>query len=51
MRLTPEQFSRMTRPKNKFNARKKVVDGIEFDSTKEARRYQDLALMQKAGLE
>lgn len=31
------------------NVRKKVIDGITFDSTKEARRYQDLVLMQKVG--
>ncbi len=31
------------------NVRKKVIDGITFDSTREARRYQDLVLMQKAG--
>jgi hypothetical protein len=31
------------------NVRKKVIDGITFDSTKEARRWQDLVLMQKAG--
>ena len=31
------------------NVRKKLVNGLMFDSTKEARRYQDLELMQKAG--
>lgn len=31
------------------NVRKKVIDGITFDSTTEARRWQDLVLMQKAG--
>lgn len=30
------------------NTRKKVIDGIEFASTREARRYQDLAMMQSA---
>lgn len=34
---------------NKFNARKKVIDGIEFDSTHEAERYQLLQLEVKAG--
>ena len=29
--------------------KKVVVDGIKFDSKKEARRYQDLLLMQRAG--
>jgi hypothetical protein len=27
-----------------------IVDGIRFDSQKEARRYGDLKLMQKAGI-
>lgn len=31
------------------NVKRKVVNGIEFDSTREARRYQDLELMQHAG--
>ncbi len=30
-------------------AKRKIIDGIGFDSTREARRYQDLALMQSAG--
>ena len=34
---------------NKFNARKVEIDGIKFDSQKEARRYQELLLLQKAG--
>lgn len=35
--------------KNKFGARKKEVDGITFDSTKEARRYQALKLLEQTG--
>ena len=35
--------------RNKYNAVKKEVDGIVFDSTKEARRYQELKYMQAAG--
>lgn len=31
------------------NVKRVEVDGILFDSTKEARRYQDLRLMQKSG--
>jgi hypothetical protein len=34
----------------KYHAKKTEVDGITFDSKKEAGRYQDLKLMQKAGL-
>jgi len=32
----------------KYKNIKKVIDGIEFDSIKEATRYQDLLLLQKA---
>lgn len=35
--------------RNKFNAIKTIVDGIRFDSRKEAKRYQDLKLLEKAG--
>jgi hypothetical protein len=33
----------------KHGNRKTVVDGIEFDSAKEARRYTELKLMERAG--
>lgn len=40
----------MTRdPRNKFGAVKTEVDGIVFDSRKEAKRYQDLKYLQLAG--
>ena len=35
--------------KNKYKAVKTVVDGIKFDSKKEARRYSQLKLMEKSG--
>ena len=35
---------------NKYGARSIVVDGIRFDSTKEANRYQELKYMVTAGL-
>lgn len=34
---------------NKYHSSKCVVDGIVFDSRKEARRYRELMLMQAAG--
>lgn len=34
---------------NKYNNRKIVVDGIVFDSAKEARRYSELLVLLKAG--
>jgi hypothetical protein len=33
----------------KYGNKKTVVDGVEFDSEREATRYRDLVLMQKAG--
>lgn len=37
------------KPTNKFNAKKKVVDGIKFDSKAEADYYQQLKLRLRAG--
>jgi hypothetical protein len=34
---------------NKYKAIKCTVNGIEFDSRKEARRYQELLLLERAG--
>ena len=33
----------------KYGNKKTVIDGIEFDSKKEATRYQELKLLQRAG--
>lgn len=35
--------------KSKYNAKKEVVDGITFDSKKEAKRYLELKAMEKVG--
>ena len=35
---------------NKYKAIKTCVNGIEFDSRKEARRYQELLLLERAGV-
>lgn len=35
--------------RKKYGNKKVVVDGIEFDSQKEARRYWELKLLQRAG--
>ena len=37
------------RPRSKYGAVKTTVDGITFHSAKEARRYQELLLLQRAG--
>lgn len=36
--------------KSKYHAKKTVVDGIVFDSKKEAKRYGELKLMERAGV-
>ena len=35
---------------SKYGARKTIIDGITYDSAKEARRAQELRLMLKAGI-
>lgn len=35
--------------RSKYSNRKTVVNGIEFDSQKEARRYQELRLLERSG--
>jgi len=34
---------------NKYRNKKVVVDGIKFDSQKEAKRYRELILLERAG--
>lgn len=34
---------------SKYNARKIIIDGLQFDSRKEANRYAELSLLEKAG--
>lgn len=38
-----------TNKKSKYHSIATFIDGIEFDSRKEARRYQELKLLEKAG--
>ena len=35
--------------RNKYGSKKVIVDGITFDSKKEAHRFQELKLLEKAG--
>lgn len=35
--------------KNKYGARTRIINGEAFDSIKEAKRYQELLLLEKAG--
>lgn len=39
----------MVRKLGKYNNRKLTIDGEVFDSQKEARRYRELALLERAG--
>lgn len=39
----------LARQASKYHAHKTTVDGITFDSKREARRYQELKLMERAG--
>ena len=39
----------MSRYRSKYHSKKTVVDGVEFDSRKEARRYSELLLLERAG--
>lgn len=64
MRLTEQEYAEIVNrrgerflaaqpvePKrNKFNAKKTEVDGILFDSKREARRYQDLKIAERCGV-
>ena len=36
-------------PRSKYHAKPQEVDGVRFDSRKEARRYQELRLLERAG--
>ena len=51
--ITRQQLAKAARKpvvaRSKYNARKTTVDGIVFDSAKEAARYQELRVLEKAG--
>ena len=51
LRLTREQFKAISSKgkRSKYGNKKKEVNGREFDSTKEAKRYQELLMLEKAG--
>jgi len=36
--------------KNKYNAKKTVIDGIKFDSLKEGDRYMELVMLERGGI-
>lgn len=41
---------RYNRPRGKYGARKTIVDGVVFDSKKEAKRYVELKALEEAGV-
>ncbi len=51
-KLNPHLFEkpRQKEKRSKYGAKKTEVDGIVFDSKKEARRYSELKILLKAGL-
>ena len=50
-KITAKEYRDMNKRKkrSKYNARKTMVDGIKFDSMKEAGRYKELKLQEKSG--
>lgn len=48
-KLNPHLFTEPVK-KNKYGNKKTVVDGIKFDSAKEAKRYGELKMLLKAGV-
>lgn len=47
--MSIEEYRSLPKKKMKYGNKKAEVDGIVFDSRKEADRYTDLKLMEKAG--
>lgn len=41
---------RLANQKSKYGANKTVIDGIEFDSKREAKRWTELKLLERAGI-
>lgn len=48
-RMVRESFHLKTKGKNKYGARKTQLNGITFDSKREAKRWNELTLLVKAG--
>lgn len=44
-----EEVTALARQASKYHAHKTTVDGINFDSKREAKRYQELKLLERAG--
>lgn len=48
--MASKSYNLYKKSKNKYHAKKVVVNGKEFDSVKEGNRYKELTLLQKAGV-
>lgn len=48
-KMTIDEYRKAKKRSPKYRNKKDVVDGIRFDSKKEANRYKDLKLLEKAG--
>jgi len=50
MSITVAEFHKLARKPRKYRNKPQRIDGIYFASTKEARRYGELVLLQNAGV-
>lgn len=50
MNLSGKRGNGEIRRTNKYHSKKTTVDGIRFDSKKEAKRYQDLKMLEDLGI-
>lgn len=48
--MASKSYNSYKKSKNKYHAKKAVVNGKEFDSQKEAKRFGELCLLQRAGI-
>jgi hypothetical protein len=48
--ITLAEYLDLNKPKHKYFARRTEVDGIWFDSAKEAKRYSELKILERAGM-
>jgi hypothetical protein len=47
--ITLEQYQQLTKPRNKFGAKKVEVDGVCFDSMREGQRFRELKILERIG--
>jgi len=47
--ITLNEYQELTKPKNKFFAKRTEVDGQFFDSKREAERYRELLILERCG--